>query len=563
MKNDIFISYSRHDTNVVNEIVNMLEQEGYSVWIDRDGIESGEDFKRVILKAIKESEVVLFFSSEHSNASEWTAKEIGVAVKYRKHTIPIKLDDSNFNEAVEFDLINLDYIDYSKPTIRPAMREKLLKTLRNKLGPRNKEIERLEAERKAKEAAERLESERKAEQQRAEAKRKAEEARRKAEQERLERERAEAQRKPQLAQTDPKTPNPKLKKILWIGIGAAAALALLLVLLLKPKKDPAPTDPDTLAFQACQTVADYRDYMRDYGRNALHYADARSFVDRYVADSMAKEQQLLAQQQAQQQAEADAKALAEVEKKEDAAYKKCTTIAACDSYLKAYPQGRYVAEVTQKKAELEKNAPKNGSHNGHDYVDLGLPSGTLWATCNVGASSPEDYGNYYAWGETSTKSTYNWDTYKYANGNYDELTKYCNKSDYGNNGFTDNLTQLQSGDDAATSAWGSGWRTPSKTQWDELLKNTTNKWTTQNGKKGGLFTSKKNGQTLFLPAAGCRYDGSLGDVGSDGYYWSSTLYAGRPNYAWNFYFRSDDYGVDYNSRLYGRSVRPVRSARQN
>lgn len=130
MKNDIFISYSRHDTNVVNEIVAMLEQEGYSVWIDRDGIESGEDFKRVILKAIKESEVILFFSSEHSNVSDWTAKEIGVAVKYRKHTIPIKLDDSNFNEAVEFDLINLDYIDYSKPTIRPAMRSKLPSTAR-------------------------------------------------------------------------------------------------------------------------------------------------------------------------------------------------------------------------------------------------------------------------------------------------------------------------------------------------------------------------------------------------------------------------------------------------
>lgn len=171
MKNDIFISYSRHDTNVVNEIVAMLEQEGYSVWIDRDGIESGEDFKRVILKAIKESEVILFFSSEHSNASDWTAKEIGVAVKYRKHTIPIKLDDSNFNEAVEFDLINLDYIDYSKPTIRPAMREKLLKTLRNKLGLGSMEIERVESERKAKETMEmeKLESELKAEQQRAEA----------------------------------------------------------------------------------------------------------------------------------------------------------------------------------------------------------------------------------------------------------------------------------------------------------------------------------------------------------------------------------------------------------
>jgi uncharacterized protein (TIGR02145 family) len=446
MKNDIFISYSRHDTNVVNEIVAMLEQEGYSVWIDRDGIESGEDFKRVILKAIKESEVVLFFSSEHSNVSDWTAKEIGVAVKYRKHTIPIKLDDSNFNEAVEFDLINLDYIDYSKATIRPAMREKLLKTLRNKLGPGSKEIERLEAERKAKEAAERLESERKAEQQRAEAKRKAEEARRKAELERLEREHAEAQRKAQLAQTDPKTPSPKPKKILWIGIGAAAALALLLVLLLKPKQAQ------------------------------LGYS---------------------------------------------------------------------------------------GSAYGHDYVDLGLPSGTLWATCNVGASSPKGYGNYYAWGETSTKSTYNWDTYKYANGNYDKLTKYCNKSGYGYNGFTDNLTTLLPEDDVATANWGNGWRTPSKTQWDELLKNTTNKWTRQNGKKGRLFTSKMNGQTLFLPAAGDRSDGGLHDAGRGGFYWSSSLYTGSPYDACALYISSGDSSMYTDDRYYGQSVRAVRVGSQN
>ena len=199
----------------------------------------------------------------------------------------------------------------------------------------------------------------------------------------------------------------------------------------------------------------------------------------------------------------------------------------------------------------------------HDYVDLGLPSGTLWATCNVGASSPEGYGNYYAWGETSTKSTYDWDTYKYANGNDDKLTKYCNESDYGNNGFTDNLTQLQSGDDAATSAWGSGWRTPSKTQWDELLENTTNKWTTQNGKKGRLFTSKKNGQTLFLPAAGYRWDDELNSAGDDGYYWSSSLDTDSPDSAW--YFRFSSYGtyVGSSGRSHGRSVRAVRSSRQN
>ena len=554
MKNDIFISYSRYDSDVVNEIVTLLEQEGYSIWIDRDGIESGEDFKRVILKAIKESKVVLFFSSEHSNVSDWTAKEIGVAVKYKKHIIPIKLDDSNFNEAVEFDLINLDYIDYSKSSIQTAMRDKLLKTLRNKIGNGSKELERLEAERRAKEDAERVRIERE--------RLERIEAERKAEQERLERERAEAQRRAELAKAKGDNSNPKPKKAFWIALGAVAAVALLLVLLLKPKKESASIDPETQAYQACKTVEDYRAYMRDYGRNALHYTEAKAFVDKYVADSLQRVNDSLAQVEAQRLAQQQA----EAEQAENEAYAKCTTVAACDRYLKAYPQGRYVEEVRAKKAELEAKAVQisvSGSANGHDYVDLGLPSGTLWATCNVGASSPEGYGNYYAWGETSTKSTYNWDAYKYANGNYDKLTKYCDKSDYGNNGFTDNLTTLLPEDDVATANWGSGWRTPSKTQWDELLENTTSKWTRQNGKKGRLFTSKKNGQTLFLPAAGYRYDGSLYYAGSDGHYWSSPLYTDSPYYAWRLRFNSDFCTMGSHYRDYGRSVRPVRSARQN
>ena len=89
-----------------------------------------------------------------------------------------------------------------------------------------------------------------------------------------------------------------------------------------------------------------------------------------------------------------------------------------------------------------------GTENGYGYVDLGLS--VKWATCNVGANNPEDYGDYFAWGETTTKDTYNWSTYKYCNGDYDLLTKYCNKSSYGNNGFTDNKTQLELSDDAAS-----------------------------------------------------------------------------------------------------------------
>ena len=207
-----------------------------------------------------------------------------------------------------------------------------------------------------------------------------------------------------------------------------------------------------------------------------------------------------------------------------------------------------------------KTVDVTGSANGHYYVDLGLPSGTLWATCNIGANNPEDYGNYYAWGETKPQpgTTYNWSSYKYAKGNNDKLTKYCNKSDYGNNGFTDYLPALQSIDDPSVANWGNGWRTPSKSQWDELFANTTNKWATKNGVKGRLFTSKKNGKSFFLPSAGNRRDSELSYDGSYGYYWTCSLNSDYPYGAWNIYFNSDYCRVNYDNRSRGFSVRPVR-----
>lgn len=197
-----------------------------------------------------------------------------------------------------------------------------------------------------------------------------------------------------------------------------------------------------------------------------------------------------------------------------------------------------------------------GTANGHEWVDLGLPSGTLWATCNIGANKPEEYGNYYAWGEINTKGTYLWETYKYANITNDKLTKYCFNSDLGNNGFTDNLTTLQSNDDPATANWGKGWQTPSKEQWDELLENTSNQWTTKNNVKGRLFTSKKNGKTLFLPASGSR-DRMLMYVGYDGYYWSRSLFADDPRGVWVLGFRHYNCDMFDIERDTGFSVRPV------
>ena len=196
----------------------------------------------------------------------------------------------------------------------------------------------------------------------------------------------------------------------------------------------------------------------------------------------------------------------------------------------------------------------------HEYVDLGLPSGTLWATCNVGASKPEDYGDYFAWGETKTKSIYDWNTYKHAKEAINELTKYCLESDYGYNGFADTLTELQPCDDPATANWGNGWYTPKQEQWDELMAHTNREWTTRNGVEGWLLTSRRNGKRLFLPAAGLRWYGELYDASGNGYYWSSSLRSDYPYDAWYFGFLSDVYYMGYRNRGCGQSVRAVRSA---
>lgn len=206
----------------------------------------------------------------------------------------------------------------------------------------------------------------------------------------------------------------------------------------------------------------------------------------------------------------------------------------------------------------------NGGNNGGgqttvEWVDLGLPSGLLWATCNLGATSPEQYGDYYAWGETATKDVYNWSTYKYctvdADGRLQTLTKYNTDTEYGT---PDNMTTLEAADDVATQKLGSGARTPTKAEWQELINNTADERTTMNGVYGHKFTAS-NGKSLFLPAAGGRNGSELYDAGSGGNYWSSSLNADCPYEAWVFFFYSGNQGVgNGHRRLSGSSVRAVR-----
>ena len=184
-----------------------------------------------------------------------------------------------------------------------------------------------------------------------------------------------------------------------------------------------------------------------------------------------------------------------------------------------------------------------------DAIDLGLS--VKWATMNVGATTPEGYGDYFAWGETSTKDTYNWSTYFDTNDGGYTFTKYNNEG---------GKTVLDLEDDAAHVNLGGSWRMPTKAEWQELLDNCTWTWTTQNGINGYKVTSNIAGYTdkfIFLPAAGYRYGGGLDLVGSLGYYWSSSFYEYYSNNAWYLYFDSDNHGLNDDYRFCGRSVRPV------
>ncbi len=192
---------------------------------------------------------------------------------------------------------------------------------------------------------------------------------------------------------------------------------------------------------------------------------------------------------------------------------------------------------------------------GHPCVDLGLPSGLKWATCNVGADSPEEYGDYFAWGETTPKDSFNWGNYKWCTATcnrryweYETLTKYT---------VDDGKTILDPEDDAASVNMGGSWRMPTHAEIQELKNNCTTHKYYDEVREGVIVASKINGNHIFLPAAGCRYNSDLSSAGSYGYYWSSSLSTGDSGIACGLYFSSGYVGWDDCCRYYGRSVRGV------
>ena len=190
-------------------------------------------------------------------------------------------------------------------------------------------------------------------------------------------------------------------------------------------------------------------------------------------------------------------------------------------------------------------------YNGHEYVDLGLS--VKWATCNVGAAKPEDYGDYFAWGETEPKADYTWNNYKWCNGSANTLTKY-NNNEY--RGIVDNKTELDPEDDAARVNWGGSWRMPTDAERDELIEKCSWTWTTLNGVDGVIVTGS-NGNSIFLPAAGYMDFATLFSAGSDGYYLSLSVYTGGAYDALSIHFDSGHAARARGGRAVGLPVRPV------
>ena len=216
------------------------------------------------------------------------------------------------------------------------------------------------------------------------------------------------------------------------------------------------------------------------------------------------------------------------------------------------PEEHKYASSVRLVRNIESETPTSNTENGYEYVDLGLS--VKWATCNVGANNPEEYGDYFAWGEVAPKEEYTDSTYKWYNGSINTGIKYCTNS---SEGLIDDKAVLKASYDAASVNWGGAWRMPTKEEIDELVLNCVWHWGSSYG-VAGLIVTGPNGNRIFLPAAGTRRGSSLYDAGSDGYYWSSWFNAEHSSWTCGIGFDSDS----RNSKFYllhchGYSVRPV------
>lgn len=247
-------------------------------------------------------------------------------------------------------------------------------------------------------------------------------------------------------------------------------------------------------------------------------------------------------------------------------------VAFCSTLLNAqgvriWNHGKYMEykeECVDSLVFFEKEEPAGEGQgnvlNDHEWMDLGLPSGTLWATMNLGASSPEKYGDYYAWGEVATKSYFTFASYTLSK-DPDGYTRYVPKAKagvFGYDGFYDTLTSLAEDDDAARAVWGEGWEMPTYEQMQELLTCCTWVWTQLNG-INGYRVYGPNGQSIFLPASGSRSVSHKVGVGKCTFLWLRDLYTPNPSMGCCLYLNERMYYLSTSLRYLGQVVRPVLS----
>ena len=491
-KYDVFISYSRKDYkdkngnvisgNVVSKIKDALDEAGISFWFDENGIHHGDDFGEKIVVNIEDSEIFIFLSTLNSNSSKWTRKEISVAHELDKTIIPVRIDNSKYDRAVMFKISDLDYLDYEKNPEEGV--KNLVKTVKHYLEEKQKQ-ERIKKEKEEEEELRKREL----------LEREIQEVESKIKELELKELEVEVFRKSVLLRIEKISDETQRKRLVEIVNEN--------VFLNKAEIEA----KNKIIIELKSTADELKEEIMK-----LH-KEASSKIE----DIKTKDQTILGLKEKVDKAEQE--------------------IVLLKSKLEKERQRKESeTKAEQERLEREKNE-KSNTINGHEYVDLGLPSGKKWATCNVGANKPEDYGDYYAWGEVRTKIEY---------------TKN-NSVTYGKK-YNDIKGNPQY--DVVRKNWGGTWRLPTKMELKELINECTWKWTKQHNVNGYNVTGP-NGNSIFLPAAGDRYGTSLYGDGNYGFYWSSTPYDGDDYNAYRLYFHDGGEYVYDSSRGYGLTVRPI------
>ncbi len=492
MKYDVFISYSRLDykdekgnvipDNVVSKVKDALTSAGVTYWFDEDGIHHGDDFAEKIVANIEESDIFIYLSTENANKSPWTRKEIACAYELEKKIIPVRVDDSRYDRSVMLRISDLDYIDYMKNPEK-GMQELLKEVayyIKNKRDEENKREEEIE-------------------------------------------------RKRILEEKEIEEIELLIKKLQAEELSVEVARDDLLLRIQRINNDEKRNHLQSLVESTSPGIIKNRE--KDNSISELK-KENQKLKDKL--DNMP-----------------DVGIMPDKLKKRHIAIVIVLSVLLLSSVIGLIFTSKSISEkesvLSEKEAAILDREQQNEHDsinniiNGHEYVDLGLPSGLKWATCNVGANKPEECGNYYAWGETKTKEVYDAVkslTYGKKLGDFSGVERY----------------------DAATANWGSSWRMPTKSEFEELVDNCT--WTFKSiGGNSGHIVEGPNGNTIFLPAAGYLNGQSKAknNKGKSGYYWSSTQ-GGGYTYdisACGLYFDDDEYVNLYHSRDYGFTVRPI------